>query len=170
MKFTGVNAVNRICNVLNALDPQGSQAGTLYRTFLNHAVHKKVLTSPYIGDTGVLQTFLYDAMEQLILMVLNKDDGLDPDIRAGIAADIEPIRKQKDATVQTQMELMKNEMEYMTSLTVKHLASVGKAWTWKGLDSMFQQIEGSIKGVPTAYPKAFQALRVATIIGLVGRR
>lgn len=168
MKNNGTNTVNKICNLMNALDPDGSQAKSFYKEFLDFGVKEKFFTSPLIGGTAELESFMGDAMSELILMALNKDERLDADLREAILNDIEPLRTQKEASVQTQVKLLQSQITFMTTLVAKHIASITKAYYFRGIESMFQQIEDNPhQAKPVEWIKRFKAMRVCAMIALV---
>ncbi|KAF3912302.1 hypothetical protein AA313_de0204546 [Arthrobotrys entomopaga] len=154
---------------MNALDPTGKQASAFYSKFVNYAVLIKFFTSPYIGDTDELRTYIFDSMHELAMRVLDNDPSLDPDLKAGILSDLKPLLDNKVKEAKAQVALLKDNMQYMSTLLFKQINAIKNGFSFRGVDALMSSIEGTVHpDAPTNWPKTFKCIRAVAIAGLIG--
>ncbi|KAK7419301.1 hypothetical protein QQX98_003453 [Neonectria punicea] len=124
----GESILNKYCNILNALDPEGTYADTFFNQIVAYAIAKN-LENPYFPldkDAAEKQKeWLNDAMKGLVLQVLNNDPSLPGNLRDELMKDLddlataENIDASQDAetrateTVAKAAELTSNVVMYM---------------------------------------------------------
>lgn len=124
----GESILNKYCNILNALDSEGTYADTFFNQIVAYAISKN-LQNPYFPLDKVAaekqKEWLNDAMKQLVLQVLNDDPSLPGTVKDELKKDLndlataENLDMNKDAetrateTVAKAAELTSNIVMYM---------------------------------------------------------
>ncbi|KPM39826.1 hypothetical protein AK830_g6732 [Neonectria ditissima] len=124
----GESVLNKYCNILNALDSEGTYADDFFNQIVAFAISKN-LQNPYFPldeEAAKKQNeWLNDAMKQLILQVLNNDASLPGTVKDELKKDLDDLAKAenldltKDAetraaeTVAKAAELTSNIVMYM---------------------------------------------------------
>jgi hypothetical protein len=144
--YQNVNLLNMYCNILHTLDPTpgnlNEYADQLFEAVLTYAQSVQststVTFNDPTGEDG--RQWLYDAMNQLIIMTLNNDPSLDPTVRNDLMNDLTGLQlaygidANEKATVQARLMLAQtnifiaNMAKWMTAIGTAVGTAIGKLW------------------------------------------
>ncbi|KAI9926798.1 hypothetical protein MW887_003894 [Aspergillus wentii] len=158
----GYIQINKICMLLNVLDPEVNFAEEWFEKVIPVVRHKH-LTYPWIGpDEAPNKQFIEDAMRNLILAVFRGDKDITPAIRAGLLKDLEDFEKANNIQVVSDMTQRANNI--MTKMAVfnaeisKWLSSIAQVvkkafngtrmFTWMG--QAFEKVASKVTGIVNA--------------------
>ncbi|KAH6880531.1 hypothetical protein B0T10DRAFT_609611 [Thelonectria olida] len=131
----GESVLNKYCNILNALDSEGTYADTFFNQIVAYAISKNLQNPFFPLDEKAAEKqkeWLNDAMKQLILLVLNDDATVPGTVREELKKDLNDLATAENLDInkdaETRAEETVTKAAELTSNIVMYMDYIGQGF------------------------------------------